>query len=331
MPYDGKLLARAREQLEQRRQRNEDEAQRRLKLAYARVPEIEQIDMTLRAQMSRLIRLTLSKRPDLQEQIDALKAENLALQAHRAELLVEHGWPIDYLDPIYSCKNCHDYGEKEGIMCQCLKTLYNQELTRELSTLLQRGDESFEHFNLSLYSTQLDPRHGLSPRDTMAINLDICRAFANAFPNTNLNLLMQGSTGLGKTYLSACVARAVAAKGCSVCYDSAAAAFEAFERQKFARESDEFEAADRRVKRMLSCDLMILDDLGTEMPGPVALSALYTLLNTRLVNKRSIIISTNLTDEELKKRYSPQICSRLSGEFQVLPFHGEDLRKKLNL
>lgn len=328
MPYDGKLLARARERQEQQREENRAEQARRTERVYARVPEIRQIDAELRAQMTRLVRLTLSRRPDLAAQLKELEEENLALQARRAELLVEHGWPIDYLDPIVSCKRCGDTGLLDGRPCECVKRLYNQELTRELSALLRHGDESFARFDLSLYSEQLDSRFHQAPRGAMELNLAICKRFVDAFPDTAANLLMQGDTGLGKTYLSACIARAVADKGYSVCYDSAASAFEAFERQKFAREPEDFEAADRRVKRMLSCDLMILDDLGTEMPGPVAVSALYTLLNSRLVAGKNLIISTNCSNEELQKRYSPQICSRLFGEFNRLPFFGQDLRLK---
>ena len=140
------------------------------------------------------------------------------------------------------------------------------------------------------------------------------------------NLLMQGDTGLGKTYLSACIARVVADKGCSVCYDSAFTALEYFEKQKFSRDTDEGIAADKRVKRMLDCDLMILDDLGTEMATPMSVSALYSLINTRLVNGKRMIISTNLRDDEIAKRYTPQIASRILGEFVHLPFAGNDIR-----
>ena len=327
MTYDGKLLARAREELERQRDKNREEETRRLERVYGRVPEIRQIDIQLRGHMAQLVKLTLSHAPKLTERIEELKKENLALQARRAELLVAHGWPLEYLDPIVSCPQCNDTGLLDGRPCVCVQRLYNRELTRELATLLRHGDESFENFNLNLYSDKLDPVYHQAPRETMKVNLAICHRFVEAFPNTSANLLLQGGTGLGKTYLSACIARAVAAKGCSVSYDSAAAAFEAFERQKFSREPEEAEAADRRVKRMLSCDLMILDDLGTEMPGPVSLSALYTLLNSRLIAGKNIIISTNCTDAELEKRYTPQICSRLAGEFQVLPFHGRDIRR----
>ena len=326
MPYDGKLLARAREQLEQRRAANQAEQQRRLSTVYARVPEIQRIDLTMRAQMAELVRLTISRRPDLRERMEELQKENLELQVRRAELLTEHGFGMDYLDEICSCPKCRDTGVLNGAPCECLHKLYNQELTKELGVLLQSGDESFEHFDLTLYSGR-PLAGGSSPRETMSMVYDACKKFAANFPKVSANLLLQGGTGLGKTYLSACIARVVAEKGCSVCYDSASAALEAFERQKFSRDPEEAEAAGRRVRQMLGCDLMILDDLGTEMLTPVSASALYTLLNTRLVNGRRTIISTNCTDEELRRRYSPQICSRLEGEFLCLPFQGDDIRR----
>ena len=327
MAHDGKLLARAREQLDRQRQANRDEHLRRLDEVYRRVPEIEQIDATMRAQMTQLVRITLGKRPDMQEQLKALKEENLQLQMRRAELLVEHGMPTDYLDEIVSCPICRDTGICGGQPCSCLETLYNRELTKELSALLRHGDESFEHFDFSLYSTVPDAR-GLTPRRVIESYFAICRRFAANYPDVSRNLLLWGEPGLGKTYLSACIAREVAKKGYSVSYGSAASALDAFERQKFSRDPDEVEEAGRRVKRMLSCDLMILDDLGTEMITSQSISALYQLINTRLIEGKKLIINTNIAPDDLKKKYSPQIHSRLVGEFEILHFIGEDIRKK---
>lgn len=327
MPYDGKLLARAREALEQRRADNRAEQQRRISLVYARCPEIERTDMLLRRQMTELVRLTVSHAPDLAEKLEALKHDNLELQAKRAELLNELGLPIDYTDEIVSCPVCRDSGMDGSQPCRCLKKLYNRELTKELGPLLRHGDESFERFDLTLYDEQ--PLDGdASPREAMRIIYKSCRKFADSFPEVSANLLFRGGTGLGKTYLSACIARVVADKGYSVCYDSAAAALEAFETQKFARDPDTAEAAAARVRRMLDCDLMILDDLGTEMVTSVTVSALYTLINSRLNEGKRMIISTNCTDDELQKKYTPQICSRLRGEFLCLPFVGRDIRLK---
>ena len=324
MAYDGKLLARARAQLDLIRSDNQAEHQRRLSLVYARVPEIQRMDETMRRQMTELVRLTISHPADLKERLAALEKDNLDIQVRRAELLLENGWSVEYLDDIYSCPKCRDSGVYEGGVCSCLEKLYNKELTKELGTLLQHGDESFARFDLNYYDAA--PVNGVSPRETMTMVLGACRKFADNFPAVSANLLFQGGTGLGKTYLSACIARVVAGKGFSVCYDSAAAALGAFELQKFSRDPEESEAASARVRRMLDCDLMILDDLGTEMVSSVSASALYTLLNTRLVNGNKMIISTNCSDEELLKKYTPQIYSRIKGEFLRLPFVGRDIR-----
>ena len=327
MAYDGKLLARARAELDRQRSENRDEMQRRYTLACARVPQLRQIDAQLRAHMAQLVRLTIGKGPDLQERLKELREENLDLQMRRAELLTEAGFGADYLDEIVSCPLCRDTGVYEGGVCRCLDRLYNQELTRELGTLMRRGDERFESFDLSLYPAEADPATGLVPREVMRRVSEACRRYAENFSDASANLLFQGGTGLGKTFLSACIARVAAERGFSVCYDTASAALDNYEKAKFARDTEEGEAAAVRVKRMESCDLMILDDLGTEMPTPMAQSGLYTLVNNRLVNGKKTIVSTNLSNEELNRRYTPQIASRILGEFQCLPFVGTDIRR----
>ncbi len=318
MALDGKILANARQQLKTIHADNVAEHFLRQEKIYARIPEIARIDARLRSQMSELVGLTIRKSADLGEALKALETESLELQAKKAELLVGHGYGIDYLDDIYSCPKCGDTGYVGGNMCSCLKELYNRELTHELSQLLRSGNERFEDFDLSLYG---DAKEG------MAIVFETCREYAYSFSERSMNLLFQGGTGLGKTFLSACIARVVAENGHSVCYDTAASALEAFETKKFARDAESAEKAAVRVERMLDCDLMILDDLGTEMLTQISISALYTLINTRLVSGKKTIISTNLTDTELARRYTPQICSRLEGEFTCLPFTGTDIRK----
>jgi DNA replication protein DnaC len=326
MAHDGKLLARAREALEQDRAANQAEQQRRTEQVYRDIPQVEQIDDRLRGHMAELVRLTISRPPDLAARLEALKEANLDLQMRRAELLTEHGYPIEYLDEIISFPECQDTGLVNGVLCACMERRYNHELTKELSALLRNGNESFEQFDLNYYSDQPEAESGISPRQAMTIAFQACRHFAYSFPDISQNLLLRGGTGLGKTYLSACIARVVAEKGFSVCYDTAFSALEAFEKQKFSRSPEDAEAASVRVSRMLSCDLMILDDLGTEMVTPMSVSALYTLLNSRLNAGLHTVISTNCTNEELERRYTPQICSRIHGEFLELPFYGTDIR-----
>ena len=309
MPYDGKLLARARGELDNIRAKNRDETQRRYNEVCARLPEIRSIDAELRGHMAKLVRLTIGKGPDMQAQIAALRDENLDLQMHRAELLTAAGFGADYLNEIISCPLCRDTGVYKGGVCRCLDRLYNKELTKELGTLMRRGDESFEKFDLSLYPAQADPAAGVVPRDVMRKVSEACRRYAENFSDSSTNL------------------RVVSARGFSVCYDTAAAALDNYEKAKFSRDTEEGEAAAVKIRRMESCDLMILDDLGTEMPTPMGQSALYTLVNSRLVNGKKTIISTNLSNDELSKRYSEQIASRILGEFQCLPFVGTDIRR----
>ncbi len=326
MGYDGKLLARARTELDSVRAANRAEQQRRQAEVYARLPEVREIDTRLRAHMARLVRLTIGKGPDLQQQIAALREESLDLQIRRAELLTQAGFGADYLGEIVSCPLCRDTGIYEGGVCRCLDRLYNRELTKELGTLMRRGDESFEKFDLSLYPTAPDPATGLVPREVMKRVSEACRRYAENFSPASPNLLFQGGTGLGKTFLSACIARVVAGRGFSVCYDTAAAALDQYERAKFSRDTEDGESAALRIRRMESCDLMILDDLGTEMNAPMGQSALYTLINNRLVSGKKTVVSTNLENGELIRRYTPQISSRILGEFQCLPFVGTDIR-----
>ena len=182
----------------------------------------------------------------------------------------------------------------QGSRAECPAAALQRRLTRDLSRLLQHGDESFEHFDLTLYDENARPK--------MERVFQVCRSFAQTFRPGTMNLLLQGGTGLGKTYLSACIARVVAGAGYAVAYETAASAFDAFECAKFQRGSADGEAAAQRVEQYLGCDLMILDDLGTEMITAYSTSALYTLINTRLTRAKATIISTNCSNEELQKK-----------------------------
>ena len=324
MDYNGKLLARARARLAKQREDNAALQRRRTEEAYIRLPRLRELDRALRMQMIELARLAMS--PGSAPQLERLRKENLALQAERAELLASAGLPADYTDEIYSCPRCRDTGLNGTEMCSCLKKLYKRELTDELSTLLHGGRESFEGFDLGWYDSAPDPRTGESPRECMALVCETCREYAKNFGKSSPNLIFMGGPGLGKTYLSACIARVVAERGFSVAYESAAAALGAFEMQRFSRDTGEAEAAASRVREYLGCDLMILDDLGTEMVTSFSISALYQLINTRLNGGRQTIVSTNCSFEELERKYGPQIMSRLEGEYLLLSFSGRDIR-----
>ncbi len=323
---DGKLMENARRALAQLRVQNETLLQERRAEAYKKAPELPQIERELRALVPKAAVTALRHGEDVGAAIDAIAQRSLLLQQRRRELLRGAGFPEDYIDEIYSCPLCRDTGYRDGKLCACLDALYREEVRKSLSSLLKLGDESFETFDLSFYSDHSDAA-GDSPRQTMRMIRDYCRLYAEKFGKGADNLLFQGGTGLGKTFLSACIARVVAEKGFSVAYESAIACLSAFETQKFSRGSEAGDATQEQVQRYLGCDLMILDDLGTEMTGGYAPTALYSLIDGRLCEGKMMIVSTNLNDEELARRYSPQIVSRLRGEFKELKFEGSDIRQ----
>ena len=257
--------------------------------------------------------------------MEALKKQNLGLQEERRLLLENLGLPADCLEEKPACPLCADTGWRDGRMCRCLKAYCAREQQKELSRMLDLGSQSFETFSLEWYDQAEDPALGVSPRENMDWILRTCKRYAAGFGPGSGNLLLTGAPGLGKTFLSAAIAREVSGEGFSVVYDTAAHIFDRFEARKFGREAGEAVEAD--VDRVLDCDLLILDDLGTEMTTPFVQSALYTIVNTRVTDRRASILSTNLDLKELARRYSPQIVSRLEGEYQVLPFFGEDIRR----
>ena len=321
---EGRLLGRARARLEARRQRNRDTEFLRRQEIYAQLPRAEELDRRIRGIMPELVALALGSG---QRSARELEEESLALQAERARLLREHGYPEDYLDEILSCPRCRDSGQlPDGSVCTCLLALYKEEQTRELSPLLQHGDETFENFRLDLYPAAPLREGEPSPRRQMERIFRLCRDYAQGFGPRSGNLLFTGEPGLGKTFLSAAIARVVAAKGFSVAYDTATGLLAAFEREKFSRDEDGQSTAASRTRQLLSCDLLILDDLGTEMPTAFTQSALYGLLDGRLRKGLRTIISTNLDRNGIAERYGAQLASRLTGEYEWLRFLGRDIR-----
>ena len=324
MAYDGRIMRRALQRFEEDRTARQEAFARRREQVFARRPRLRQIEQELGQTMSRIISGALRRGTDPRPAIETLRDENLSLQREKREILQELGLPEDYLEEKPACALCGDTGYRGGEVCLCLRRYYAREQQKELSRMLDLGSQSFDTFSLEWYSDRARDG-GVSPQENMKAVYDVCAEYAYQFGKKPGNLLLFGAPGLGKTHLSAAIAREVSGKGYSVVYDTAAHVFEQFETQKFSREEDEETSAD--VERVLQCDLLILDDLGTEMTTAFVQSALYRIVNTRLMEKKSTILNTNLTPGELARRYSPQIASRIEGEYQILPFLGEDIRK----
>lgn len=322
MAYDGKILRRALRRFEEDRQIREERYQQRREDIFRRQPRLREIDTELRGTMSRIIAGALRRGTDPRPAVDRLRDENMGLQAERRELLKGLGLPEDALEEKPACPLCGDTGYRQGRMCRCLERYYTQEQQKELSRMLDLGNQSFDTFSLDWYSDMVEPGKNKSARAQMELVYNSCAEFAHRFGRRPENLLLFGAPGLGKTHLSAAIAREVSGAGWSVVYDTAAHVFQLFENQKFGREED---SAD--VERVLNCDLLILDDLGTELTTAFVQSALYQIVGTRLLEKRSTILSTNLMPGEIARRYSAQVASRIEGEYQLLAFVGEDVRK----
>lgn len=320
MAYSAEVVKRARARLAQAKEDRESENRQHLAVAYARVPRIQEIDIQLRRTMAQAAQAAFLQGGDGRELLEKARLENLELQQERAILAMEN-FEEGYLDDSPICDKCGGSGYIGSNMCECLTELCRQEQKKEVS-VLSGSREAFNQFRLDYYPDRIDPKYGASPRTIMERNLKICRTYALTFAPSAGNLLFVGGTGLGKTFLSACIARAVADRGYSVVYESAGHLFGKLEQAKFSPS----EEARRETARFTDCDLLILDDLGTEMPGQFVTAAFYTLLNDRILAGKPMVISTNLNIDEAARRYSPQIASRLQGSFQGLTFVGEDIR-----
>ena len=328
MALDRKILARAKESLKEKRVKREEEFERRLERVYAEAPQVRAVDDAIRRTMSDLVGVALGL--DANGQADDIRLENLELQEIRLEELTRAGFSANFLDEEPMCRDCNDQGYIGNEICRCLMDIYKSELRQSLSSLLKLGNETFDSFDLAYYEDTPSPDTGISARKAMEIIYETCVEYARKFSAKSMNLFFNGAPGLGKTFLSACIARVVAENGYSVVYDMSSSMFLKFEDAKFGRAEDP-EAAKAEVRRYMECDLLIIDDLGTEMTNSFVISALYELVNTRLVNGKKTIVSSNLTREELRAQYSEQIMSRLEGEYQVLTFRGEDIRLKRNM
>ena len=320
MSYSAQVIQRARKQLAQKKEDLNSRYQHELYEAYAKVPRLREIDMQMRQTVILAAQAAFIKGTDAAVAMEEVRKSNLALQQERKALL-EANFAPGFLDEKPICDHCGGSGYIGTQMCQCLKELCRQEQKQEL-LLLTTGVERFENFRLDYYPEQVDPVYGVSPRKLMERNFTICQRYGEGFDANAGNLLFVGGTGLGKTFLSACIANVVADKGYSVAYESAPRLFEKLSKNQF--EADGYTRSE--AARFAGCDLLILDDLGTELTTSVVIAALYSLVNDRLLAGKNTIISTNLNVEEIARRYSPQIASRLQGSFKGLTFIGNDIR-----
>ena len=331
MPYESTITRRAMARLERRRDARERRRYELERTLYRQQPRLRELDAALRGLMAELAQLATGGKPVEADgpEIAAIRTRAEQLQQERGALLRGLGYDENVLDATPACSLCGDTGWHNGTMCICLRELCAQEQMKNLTALLNLTDEQdFSKLRLDVYSDQPWQGQSRSPRENMTKVTAVCRGYAQQFPNYPLqNLLFSGSPGLGKTFLSGCIAREVSQRGFSVVYDTTIHLFSTFEIRRFTRDAGESRQARDDTRRYLGCDLLILDDLGSELPSPLDQSTLYEVLNGRLQSRKSTIISTNLSKSDIAARYTPQVASRICGLYQELTFYGNDLRQ----
>ena len=266
------------------------------------------------------------------DKIEKLKLELDNLKKEKQELLDKLNVKKDFFIPDYSCKLCNDTGyliDDNAIMCTCLKQkLLNVQYNKSNISSLEQ--ENFDNFNIDLFSDEKDEKKynsNISPKENIEKIKDIALNFIDNFEDPQeKNLLFTGNTGLGKTYLTNCIANELLKQGKTVLYQTAPVMLDSILDYRFGK-NNEFNYND-----LLNADLLIIDDLGTECSNNMKFSELFNILNTRLLNQNNhvtkTIISTNLSLNHLFKTYDERIFSRLVGYYNICRFFGEDLRYK---
>ena len=321
MAYTNTILNRARARLREDNERKRAEYEDHLAKAYSLRPRLREIDRALRGTSAQVAALIFQHEGDPDADLVRLREENQRLQNERQWILDEAELPDGYLDDSPVCGLCGGTGYVGSQMCECLRELCRQEQKRALAALLPTGRERFEGFSLEVYPERFYPELGTSARILMQKNLNYCKKYAAEFTPAARSLLFSGATGLGKTFLSACIARQVAESGHSVVYATAGKLFADYEAVKFER------AEPDSLRDYRDCDLLIIDDLGTEMTTEFVKAALYEVVNSRLLDRKAAVISTNLNERDLEARYGGQIASRLLGSYRVVYFLGDDIRR----
>lgn len=299
---------------------------------YELFPEVKDIDEQISTLAVRHASRIITEGISPEEAVEAVELQRNALLLRRTDILSS----AEYTEPRmeYSCPSCLDTGIVGGKKCKCymemLKSIMLSEIDGSKSISFNLETDSFENFSLKWYGKDIDNNFDISPYDNMKSVYAECRAFCSDFKINKRNLYFYGTSGTGKTFMASCIANELLTNGFSVVYQSAYKLFQFMEDYKFCR-------IDREENKLLydsvyNADLLIIDDLGTEFGTAYTCAVLFDVLNTRLLNEKSTIISTNLSLGNLESKYTERVASRIIGGFDILRFFGEDIRisKKLN-
>ena len=317
------LYAEVNKQFDILREKKKNEYAEKVNTVYEKIPEIKVLDDSVSDMVFEMFRKAAAG-GDTDSIVEEFSDKLQQMKERKNALLAENGFRPDFLSDIYNCTKCNDTGVNRGKQCDCYKKLVAAELLKHsnMSPLLKK--QTFSKFDLSLYSDKKD-KEGNSPRKMMEELLMDSKKFASEFPKGNKNMLFYGGAGLGKTFTSSAIANEVIKKGHTVMYMTAADIFAYLEDIRFGR-------ADENTKKLMAeimeVELLIIDDLGTEFLTSYSDTEFFRILNSRIMNEKSMIISTNHSLASLKKTYSERIFSRIMGYFNIYKFEGEDIRCK---
>ena len=314
----------AADRLFERRLKAEKEADRRKAEIYKKLPRTRELEKEISRCGIQAARAVIGG-GDVAEEMKNLRDRNLAMQAELAENLTSNGYDKNVFETSYRCKRCKDTGyyEENGrtLVCNCLKQALVSCACEELNRTAPLSLSIFESFSLDYYESEVDSKTGISPYNHMSKILRYCQSYAENFSKNSESILMKGATGLGKTHLSLAIANEVIKKGYGVIYVSAPSFMQKLEKQYFSRDDD-----NSAIDMLMECDLLIVDDLGTEFHGQLSVSQMYNIFNSRMLANKPVIINTNLTMRELEKIYTERFVSRIVGNAQKLDFLGSDIR-----
>lgn len=290
---------------------------------YEKCPRIREIDEELNLTGIRITKAIIQANSEEREKyVKEIKENTQKLEREKKLLLRENGFLGKYFEDLYKCNKCKDTGFKNNVKCECFK----QNLIKkyyDLYALSNNFDEqNFSKFDIDYYSDVVCEEYNMSPRENMKRIGAKCSMFIDDFETSYKNMLFSGSEGIGKTFLCNCIAKALIDKGKSVIYTTAFDLFECVKKERF----DENFKGVELSKAALEVDLLVIDDLGTEIVNTLSTTILFNIINKRLVTKKSTLISTNLDAEELRISYTNRNLSRLYGEYDVLKFFGDDIR-----
>ena len=298
------------------------EKEARVAEIYQKIPVMKELDNSISTKAVACARRLLDGD---QGALHELKMEIADLREQKAILLRASGYPADYMETRYLCPDCKDTGYSDGRKCHCfrqaeMKYLYAQSNIEEVVTRENFSTFSFDYFD----DTAVNPLLGRTVRQYMEQVVATCRGFVEKFDTEHGNLLFTGPTGVGKTFLTNCIAKELIDKYCSVIYLSANDLFEVFSKNRFEYHTEE--EMKGMYQYILECDLLIIDDLGTELNNSFTSSQLFYCINERLNSQKSTIISTNHPMNELRDRYTERVTSRLISKYTVIPLYGDDIR-----